>query len=178
MRAAMAQATVGDDQYGEDPTTNRLQEPVAQFPGKPAPDFAAQQISGTYPARLKELTGKVVILDFWGTWCGPCAMTMPQLDAWQSKYGARGLRIIGVSNEDESELKAYVAQHKIAYTIARDGDDTIAHAYQRQGFPMLVIIDRRGTVRHVQLGIDRFGALESEISELLKAGAGPSRSRR
>lgn len=135
--------------------------------GKAAPGFEADLIRGNYSASLADLSGQVVVLDFWATWCGPCAMTMPTLDAWQTKYGPRGLRIVGVSSEDRPVIQQWVDAHPLAYAIARDADAKIARDYFLLGVPMLVVIDRTGIVRHVQLGASEFAAVEAAFAGLL-----------
>jgi len=134
---------------------------------KPAPAFTGERVHGAYSAALADLKGQVVVIDFWATWCGPCAMTMPFLDAWQTKYGARGLRIVGLSSEDLPEIERFVAAHPLSYTIARDDQAQIARDYYLLGVPMLVIIDRSGVVRHVQLGAANFADVETAFSRLL-----------
>ncbi len=134
---------------------------------KPAPGFTGELVNGTYSAALADLKGQVVIVDFWATWCGPCAMTMPILDAWQTKYGPKGLRIVGLSSEDLPEIQRFVADHPLSYTIARDDKAQIARDYFLLGVPMLVIIDRAGVVRHVQLGAANFAEVETAFARLL-----------
>ena len=76
---------------------------------RPAPGFAADLVHGAYSATLADLTGQVVVVDFWATWCRPCAMTMPFLDAWQAKYGPKGLRIVGVSSEELPDIQQFLS---------------------------------------------------------------------
>lgn len=135
--------------------------------GKPAPGFAAELVHGTYPVTLADLAGQVVVLDFWATWCGPCNNTMPTLDAWQTRYGPRGLRIVGVSSEDRIDIQKFVDARLLSYAIARDADAKIGRDYFLLGVPMLVVIDRAGIVRHVQLGAADFASVEAVFSRLL-----------
>ena len=143
--------------------------PISPLTSKSAPDFAVEILSGSTATRvhLAELRGHVVVLDFWATWCAPCVVTMPALDKLQTAHAAAGLRVIGVSTEDADDIRAFVKEHKLGYTIARDGDATVSQAYDVAALPMVVLIDKTGTVRDVLFGAGRDDQIETAVTKLL-----------
>jgi len=145
------------------PAFDQLQHKLVD---KPAPDFAFAPLSGAPIKGLADLRGHVAIVDFWATWCGPCAMAMPHLVELGHKY--KDLRIVGISDEDTADITKYVADHAIDYTIARDADDVITGHYLVTGLPTLVIIDKAGVVRALHVGAGDFDAIEAEVQQLLK----------
>jgi thiol-disulfide isomerase/thioredoxin len=115
-----------------------------QLLGKPAPPF---ELAGASAASLK---GQVVVLEFWATWCGPCRASLPRLGEWQKKYGPRGLRVIGISDEDPALVSKFAASKKVLHTVG--SDEKAKAAYRVPAVPMLVVIDRTGVVKHVEIG--------------------------
>ena len=115
-----------------------------QLLNKPAPGF---EIPG---AKLASLKGQVVVLEFWATWCGPCRVSMPRLGEWQKKYGGKGLKVVGVTDEDPATIATFVAAKKPGYTVGQD--EKAKEAYRVPVIPMMVVIDRAGIVRHVEIG--------------------------
>lgn len=117
---------------------------------------------------LQGLAGRVVILDFWATWCRPCRAVMPVLDAMYQARSGEGLTIVGVSPEAAPAIRAHLARNPVHYTVARDTGGTV-RAYGVRGIPMLVVLDRAGKVREVMQGVDgpSMRRLDSLLTRLL-----------
>jgi peroxiredoxin len=141
--------------------------------GAPAPDFSAAAVAnGKGKVALVELRGKVVLVDFWGTFCEPCKKSFPKLQDLYGKYGASGLKIVGIS-EDEAEDKAKIPDFANTYgakfPLAWDADKSIAEAYKPETMPSSFLIDKHGVVRFAHVGYHdgEEDQIEKEIKELL-----------
>lgn len=124
--------------------------------GTHAPAFATRTLDGK-PLSLKSLHGHVVLLDFWATWCGPCRMATPTLEALHRKYSARGLRVVGVSVDDAgtvAQVRPTMKQLGITYTVSAVPavNGKAARAFRVNGIPSQYLIDRKGVVRWSQAG--------------------------
>lgn len=132
------------------------------------PELSITRIAGTDAVTLAGLAGRVAILDFWATWCGPCRAIMPLLDTMYQRYRGEGLSVVGTSPEAESIIRAHLSQNPVHYTVARDTGGTI-RAYGVRGIPTLVVVDRAGKVREVMVGVDGQSArrLDGLVQQLL-----------
>ncbi len=121
--------------------------------------------------RLSDFKGKVILLDFWATWCGPCKTEIPGFIELQNKYGKDGLVVIGVSVDDTiDKLKPYVDQMKMNYTILQglNHDDFVDDAWGPMfGIPTTFIIGRDGRICNRHVGMATKDAFEREIKSLL-----------
>jgi len=142
-------------------------EPVAPVA---APAWKLKDVDGNVVSS-DQFKGKVVVLDFWATWCGPCRSEIPGYVNLQKKYGADGLAFVGVSvDEDGPEVvRKFMKEHGINYTIVM-ADDKVVEAYAPiEGYPTTFIIDRAGMIRDRKLGSRPTADYEKEILAVLKA---------
>jgi peroxiredoxin len=123
------------------------------FKPGPAPAWTLKDVDGQ-PVSSEQLKGKVIVLDFWATWCGPCRSEIPGYVELQKQSGPAGLAIVGVSLDrgGPAVVKKFIADLKINYQIVM-GDDRIAEAFGGiEAIPTTFIIDRTGTVRYRKVG--------------------------
>ena len=134
---------------------------------RPAPDFSRNDLDRR-PVKLAAFRGKVVLLDFWATWCAPCLEEMPRLVELQGKYKATGLQIIGISmDDDEPPVRAAYRKFRLNYPVAM-GDGQLGELYGGIfGLPVIFLIDRDGRIRFRHRGAVDFATLESETQSLL-----------
>jgi thiol-disulfide isomerase/thioredoxin len=119
---------------------------------------------------LASFKGKVILLDFWATWCGPCKIEIPWFIEFQNKYAASGLQVIGVVTEDTlDKAKPFVKQWKMNYTVLQGLDrDDLDEAYGPMfGLPVTVLISRDGKVCAKHIGVTSKPVFENEIKALL-----------
>lgn len=137
--------------------------------GQAAPELDLDRVAGSDGVALSDLRGRVVLLDFWATWCGPCRAIMPALDRMYLDRRARGLAVIGIAREPESTIRAHLANAPVAYTIARDRGTTGVR-FDVRAIPTIVVLDRHGAVRNVQVGPDpaALDALGGQLDQLLR----------
>ena len=134
--------------------------------GKEAPDFQPVVQTGDKIGKLSSLRGKVVVIDFFATWCGPCVESMPHIEAMHKKLAAQGLVVFGVSNESR-EIVAHAAERfHVSYPLASDEDEGVSTSYQVFALPTMVVIDRKGVVREV--AISDTEAVDSAVAAALK----------
>ena len=161
------------------PTPESRVVPVKGMPDSPfpveqrkaAPDFTLTDTQG-HEVTLSGYKGKVVLLDFWATWCGACQFEVPWYSEFAKKYGDKGLAVVGVSMDKEgmAAVKPYMEQKKMEYTVVL-GNDELVPQFGLKTIPVTWLIDREGRVAIVHVGMVDRESFEGNIQKLLQEGA-------
>jgi peroxiredoxin len=106
-------------------------------------DFTLTDLQGK-PWHLRDLRGKVVLVNFWATWCPPCRKEMPDLNALYARFKEQGLVILAISDEEEAKVAPFIAERKIAYPVLLDKDRKVNEEFQIEGLPKSYVYDRAG----------------------------------
>lgn len=141
---------------------------------KKAPDFSLKDANGKN-VRLADYKGKVVLLNFWATWCGPCKIEIPWFIDFEQKFKDRGFAVLGVSMDEEGweVVKPYIAQHKVNYRMLV-GTEEVGNLYGGvDSLPTTFIIDQEGRIASTHVGLVSKSVYQNDIQQLLdgpKAG--------
>jgi cytochrome c biogenesis protein CcmG/thiol:disulfide interchange protein DsbE len=142
---------------------------LAADSGDVAPDFRLTDFNGR-ALHLADYRGKLVLLNFWASWCEPCLEEMPRLSTWQRSYGAAGLQVIGISMDDDAApVERLLANHPVDYPIAL-GDARLGERYGGiLGLPQSFLIDRQGRILARYKGATDPALMEAAITSQLRA---------
>jgi cytochrome c biogenesis protein CcmG/thiol:disulfide interchange protein DsbE len=140
----------------------------ASLVDRKAPPFTRPAFDGS-TISISALRGKVVLLNFWATWCAPCQAEMPVFSKWQKQYGAQGLQVIGISMDDNgARARRLALKLAIDYPMAL-GDAALGRTYGGVlGLPVTYLIDRTGTIRAEFQSGNNLAGIEAEIKKLLR----------
>jgi len=141
---------------------------LAEKDRKPAPNFALTDASGK-TLNLSDFKGKVVLLNFWATWCGPCKLEIPWFEGFQTAYRDKPFTVIGVSMDDDGwkVVKPYIASAKMNYPVVL-GNDKMADSFGGvDAMPTTFIIDRQGRIAATHTGLVGKDVYQAEIVELM-----------
>lgn len=139
---------------------------AAATPGQPAPPLAASALRGA-PVSLERLRGRVVIVDFWASWCEPCRRAFPTLNALSARYGERGLTVVGVSVDDEAaSARRFVDELRPTFPIVHDATHQIAERWSPPSMPTTYVVGRDGRVIAALTGED-IQQLEARVLDAL-----------
>ena len=139
---------------------------------KPLPEVALTDSKGA-PVNLSAYKGRVVLLDFWATWCEGCKEEIPWFTEFQDKYNKTGLTVVGASLDDDGwkSVTPYLREHKINYRIVLGTFESAKQFGVDKGMPVALLIDRDGKIADLHTGMVDKAAFEREIQELLKEPA-------
>jgi len=136
--------------------------------GSPFPDLGTFSLEGTLP----DTTGRVVLLDFWATWCAPCKASFPAYSAMQKELGDRGFTVIGVSvDKKQEEYAAFLKKMAPGFVTVRDGAQKLVSTVKVPGMPTCYLIDRKGVLREIHSqfhGDSTIKELREKILKLLE----------
>jgi peroxiredoxin len=138
-----------------------------------APDFSLKDVNGK-EVSLSQFKDRIVVLDFWATWCPPCRMSIPELIRLQKEFGAQGLVVIGISLDDpamapDHSLKAFIEKYHMNYTVLRYDLQVMKNYFgsESPAIPTAFVIDRQGKIRDRIVGY-RSGVLKKSVEALLQ----------
>lgn len=158
--------TTRSDQTTQDPVVGHWQDGG----NKPAPDFTLATLRGD-TLRLSDLRGRIVVLNFWATWCAPCRIETPEFVALQEVFKNWGVQFVGLSVDEEGfdVVRPFAEAYGINYPVVVD-DGTVAARYEGiTGYPTTYLINRRGEITHYMPGMLTQETLRPVLVELLEA---------
>ena len=145
--------------------------------GQPAPSFSARALDSESTVSLSSFRGKVVFLDFWASWCGPCQTAMPLIESLRNEFPAEQFQVLAVNvDQDPAKAKAFLERRKVGYPSVSDPEGRLPSTYGLKTMPTSYLIDRNGVVRAVHAGFRQsdMEGLRNEIRALIGSGSVPA----
>jgi thiol-disulfide isomerase/thioredoxin len=140
---------------------------VALEEGDKAPSFSARGLLGGDNVTLAAYRGKVVYLDFWASWCGPCAKALPELDKLRREFPEGSFQVLAINvDRDQDKAKKFLSQHPVGYPSAADPEGQLPKTFEIETMPTSFLIDANGVIRYVHRGF-RAGDID-EIRERIR----------
>jgi peroxiredoxin len=146
------------------PSMEMLQR--SELVGRAAPDFEPAIQAGAKLPKLSELKGKVVLIDFFATWCGPCVLGLPHIEEMHQKLASKGLTVLGISTESASIVAGAAAKYNLTYSLASDENEGISGSYRVFALPTMVLIDKKGLVR--EIAVNDPEVMDAAVEKALK----------
>ncbi len=139
--------------------------------GETAPSFRLPQLDGAAKFSLKSLRGKVVYVDFWASWCGPCRQSLPMLSDLREELKGKGFEVLAVNlDEDPAAGIAFLKEYPVSYPVVSDPKGLVPERYGLQGMPTSYLIDRNGVVQMIHVGFKKkdMPEIKKAVVKLLK----------
>lgn len=140
--------------------------------GEPAPNFQLRDLNG-HLITLSDLRGKVVLLNFWATWCGPCRVEMPAMEQLYRMFQRKDFEILAVSTDAQGAVitRPFQQENRLTFPILHDPDYRVGLTYGARSLPMTFLIDRLGIIRHQVFGARDWEAIEAQqlVQMLMKS---------
>lgn len=133
-----------------------------------APNFTLQDMNGN-SVSLSDYRGKVVLLEFWATWCPPCRAAIPGLETLYKKYKDKGLVILAVSMDNSSDwefVKSFIKDYRMTYPVLK-GTEEVSALFHVRAIPLLLVLDKKGSIVKQHVGFVYEDALEKDVQALL-----------
>jgi cytochrome c biogenesis protein CcmG/thiol:disulfide interchange protein DsbE len=147
--------------------------------GSRAPEFGAVTVDSPPRVRtLADYNGQVILLNVWATWCGPCRVEMPSMEALHRDFASKGLRVVAVSIDQIAgppQIREFARELGLTFEILHDSAQNIVRAYQVNGYPQSFVIGRDGTIRRRWIGAEDWNSASNRalVQALLEPGGGP-----
>jgi cytochrome c biogenesis protein CcmG/thiol:disulfide interchange protein DsbE len=147
--------------------------------GSPAPEFRGVTVDSAPRVRtLADYKGQVVLLNVWATWCAPCRVEMPSMEALHRDFGSKGLRVVAVSIDQIAgppQIREFARELGLTFEILHDSAQNIVRAYQVNGYPQSFVIGRDGTIRRRWIGAEDWNSASNRalVKALLAPAGGP-----
>jgi cytochrome c biogenesis protein CcmG/thiol:disulfide interchange protein DsbE len=146
-----------------------IEQALARGERKPAPSFDLPRLSDGGRATLADYRGKVVVLNFWASWCEPCRTESPLLERWHRRIAKRGGTVLGVDVLDvASDARAFATKYGLSYPLARDGDGNVLGAWGVVAYPETFVIDRQGRIAATRRGPVDEPFMRQRVAPLLR----------
>ena len=142
--------------------------------GYPVPNFDLQALAnsgGESTIKLSDYRGKVVYIDFWASWCGPCRKSLPDLNDIRAKYADQDFEVIAINvDKDKADAMKFLDKYPVDYPIAMDPSGKTAEQYELKGMPNAFLVDKKGVLKHFHAGYKKKDKekIDAMVASLLK----------